>query len=161
MTIEVSLSTESIQRAIRELQTVQDNIEREMGEVIDTLTQEGADVARQAIGSMAAVDHVSIGNEGMIEVTGKGAVFQEFGAGQAVMPYLFENPDVKEAGVNPLLHYLVHGKKEGPFRETGINGSLFSDQCQCNCQRRRTCTKHGQQMEPQSSHGRLDSFFRH
>lgn len=93
MTIEVSLSTESIQRAIRELQTVQDNIEREMGEVIDTLTQEGADVARQAIGSMAAVDHVSIGNEGMIEVTGKGAVFQEFGAGDAVIAYQFENPE--------------------------------------------------------------------
>lgn len=113
MTIEVSLSTESIQRAIRELQTVQDNIEREMGEVIDTLTQEGADVARQAIGSMAAVDHVSIGNEGMIEVTGKGAVFQEFGAGQAVMPYLFENPEPVP----------VH---EGSYSETEGSGEYAS-----------------------------------
>ncbi len=27
--------------------------------------------------------------------------------------YLFDNPDVAAAGINPLLHYLRHGRSEG------------------------------------------------
>lgn len=43
--------------------------------------------------------------------------------------YLSENPDVKEAGMNPLYHYIMHGKKEGRSPKPAEEESLYMRWC--------------------------------
>src|SRR5690606_9099075 len=41
------------------------------------------------------------------------SLLRDPGPGFSTAQYLVANPDVKRAGVNPLWHYVVHGRKEG------------------------------------------------
>ncbi len=94
MTINIKLSTESISAAIRELETVQDNIERGTHTLVDILTQDGATVAQNMYGGMANVSTVVTEDEGIIIASGEAVGIAEFGAGDDVIPVWFENnPD--------------------------------------------------------------------
>ena len=86
MTINISLSTESIAAAIRQLRTVEENIRWGLSETIDILVKEGAQIAQAADGKMATVigqkdDELS----GRIIATGEAPIIAEFGAGYATM----------------------------------------------------------------------------
>jgi hypothetical protein len=36
--------------------------------------------------------------------------------------YLASNPDVAKAGINPFIHYLLHGREEGRLSEGRMSG---------------------------------------
>ena len=93
MTINISLDTGSIQRAISELQKVKDNIEYGLRQTIEILVQDGAMVAQSAYGGMANASGTMISETtGRIEATGQAAIIAEFGAGDATeVPTAFEN----------------------------------------------------------------------
>jgi len=92
VTIHISLSTESIDRAIRKLEEVKENLEEGLHEVVEILTNEGAEVAQAAYGDWG-VQATPITEEahGEIIVSGDMPLIAEFGAGQATMPVMFEN----------------------------------------------------------------------
>lgn len=97
MTINISLSTESIAAAIRQLRTVEENIRWGLSETIDILVKEGAQIAQAADGKMATVigqkdDELS----GKIIATGEAPIIAEFGAGYATMDF---HPFAKNAPV--------------------------------------------------------------
>ena len=92
MTINIQLSTESIAQAIRTLTQARDNLQLGLEETVDILTQEGADTARGSIHGMAEVSHHAEDAHGIIIVSGRAAVIQEFGAGDTtIKPTNFEN----------------------------------------------------------------------
>lgn len=102
MTINISLSTESIAAAIRQLRTVKENIRWGLSETIDILVKEGAQIAQAADGKMATVigqkdDELS----GKIIATGEAPIIAEFGAGYATMedhPFAGKAPVPIEVG---------------------------------------------------------------
>ncbi len=89
--IKVSLSTVSINDAIRRLNEIAMNLETGLEETISILATEGGEVAQSAYGGMASATGYSTGNYGVIISTGDNNVIAEFGAGQATMPVMFEN----------------------------------------------------------------------
>ena len=102
MTINISLSTESIAAAIRQLRTVEENLRWGLSETIDILVKEGAQIAQAADGKMATVigqkdDELS----GRIIATGEAPIIAEFGAGYATMedhPFAGKAPVPIEVG---------------------------------------------------------------
>ena len=102
MTINISLSTESIAAAIRQLRTVEENIRWGLSETIDILVKEGAQIAQAVDGKMATVigqkdDELS----GRIIATGEAPIIAEFGAGYATMeahPFAGKAPVPVEVG---------------------------------------------------------------
>lgn len=92
MTIKVSLSTESIEQAIRKLGEARDNLDIGVNETVAILTNEGAEIAQTAYGDWG-VQATPIPEEahGEIIVSGDMPLIAEFGAGQATMPVMFEN----------------------------------------------------------------------
>ena len=98
MTINISLSTESIRKAIRKLEQVKENLEIGLTETIDILTQEGAEIAQAADGSMATVTgHMEGETKGVITAGGEAPIIAEFGAGYATMEF---HPFAKQAPVD-------------------------------------------------------------
>ena len=95
MTINIKLSTESIDRAIEELERVRENILEGLKQTVEILVKEGATVAQIADGDMATVTGEMTGDtSGTISASGETAVIAEFGAGDATMEPGFENsPD--------------------------------------------------------------------
>lgn len=92
--ITFKLSTESIDRAILRLIEMQYNIESGVEQLVEILTEEGADVASASYGGMADVEAIAFGNEGVISASGEAVGFAEFGAGDDVIPVNFEgSPD--------------------------------------------------------------------
>ena len=91
ITIKVSLSTVSINDAIRRLNEIAMNLETGLEETIDILATEGGEVAQAAYGGMATARGYSTGNYGVVISTGENNLIAEFGAGQATMPVMFEN----------------------------------------------------------------------
>ncbi len=92
MTINVSLSTESIAQAIRKLEMVKENLEDGLSEAIEILTNEGAEIAQAAYGDWGVMATPITGEtHGEIIVFGDMPLIAEFGAGQATMPVMFEN----------------------------------------------------------------------
>ena len=91
ITINVSLSTVSINQAIKRLTEIAENLEIGLEETIDILASEGGEVAQSAYGGMATAYGYGQGTNGVIVSTGEGNVIAEFGAGQATMPVMFEN----------------------------------------------------------------------
>lgn len=86
MTINISLSTESINQAIARLRQAEENLRWGVSETIDTLVSDGADLAQDAYGSMAAAaPMMESETQGKIVVSGDAAVIAEFGAGYATM----------------------------------------------------------------------------
>lgn len=91
MKLKITLSTESIERAIGRLMEAQDNLEYGLEQTIDMLTAEGAAVAQGSYGGMASVGSESEGFHGTIRASGRAVPFAEFGAGDATIPVMFEN----------------------------------------------------------------------
>ena len=88
MIINVSLSTESIESAIRQLRTVKENIRWGLSETVDILLKEGAQIAQAADGSMAVVTpYKDDETSGRIIAAGEAPIIAEFGAGYATMEF--------------------------------------------------------------------------
>ena len=81
MTIQLSLSEASIERAIRRLIKVQENLQQGLEDTVDVLASEGGRVAQDSYGSMAVAYGVSSEGEGQIVSTGENNLIAEFGAG--------------------------------------------------------------------------------
>lgn len=97
MKINVSLSTKSIEDAIRKLQTAKDNLEYGLEQTLEILAKDGAIEANSAYGGMAkASDEKDSRFSTRINVTGDAVYIAEFGAGYATMEY---HPFAKNAGV--------------------------------------------------------------
>lgn len=90
-TIKVKLSVASIERAIRQLEDIQDNLQKGLEDTIDTLVEEGTEIAQVAYGGMAQVGGFSNGTQGRILSTGENNLIAEFGAGDGTIPVKFEN----------------------------------------------------------------------
>ena len=93
MTITISLSEESISRAVNELAFILENLESGVEEAVSIMTTEGAEVANGAYGGMAGAFGEANGMHGTINSVGDVNVIAEFGAGDAVIPpgAMFEN----------------------------------------------------------------------
>ena len=95
MRIRIDLSTDSINRAITELELFKENLDADLHQLVDILTREGAEVAQAAYGEWpVSVTPITEETTGTILVAGDMPLIAEFGAGQATMPVMFENsPD--------------------------------------------------------------------
>lgn len=91
MTIQISLSESSIERAIRRLERMQENLQQGLEETVDILAREGGQIAQAAYGDMAIANGYSAEGFGLIISTGENNLIAEFGAGQATMPVMFKN----------------------------------------------------------------------
>ena len=102
MTINISLSTESIAAAIRQLQTVKENLQWGLSEAVDILLKEGAQEAQISYGGMASVtESKDSETSGRITATGDAVIIAEFGAGYATMedhPFAGKAPVPIEVG---------------------------------------------------------------
>ena len=86
MTINISLSTESIQNAIDRLHVRLHHLEDDTEQLVDILTNEGAEVAQAAYGDWGVIAvPMSEGTEGNIVVYGDEPLIAEFGAGDATL----------------------------------------------------------------------------
>lgn len=92
MKIQISLSEASIERAIRRLTKVQENLQQGLEDTVDVLAREGGQIAQAAYGDMAIANGYSADGFGLIISTGENNLIAEFGAGQATMPVKFTNP---------------------------------------------------------------------
>lgn len=113
MTLNISLSTESIRQAIIELRKAQDNIRWGLNQTIDMLVKEGTEIAQSAAGSMAhVIGYMPDETEGMILETGEKALIAEFGAGYDTLDpsALFEN--MPETEVAPTSYSRLVGSGE-------------------------------------------------
>ena len=87
MNINISLSTESIEAAIKKLQDIKSNLEYDLFQTIQILAKDGADQAQMAYGSMAKVSDVVV-NDSEAKIVSSGgdqAIIAEFGAGYGTM----------------------------------------------------------------------------
>ena len=94
--IRIRLSQKSIQNAIRKLNTVNQNLRWSVGDIVETLVEDGAEIAQEAYGTMAnAVGYMEDETVGKIASTGEVNMIAEFGAGDDTDPATgFENkPD--------------------------------------------------------------------
>ena len=95
MNVTIDLSLESIQAAIRKLNTAKANLRWGVSELVDSLSSNAAEVANDAYGGMAnAVGYGEEETVGKVIATGAAVGFAEFGAGDTTMEVEFENnPD--------------------------------------------------------------------
>ena len=94
MKLEVDLLNEgSIQNLIGRISNIRENLEENVERLVEILTNEGAEVARAAYGNWPVeTTPLPDGTEGVINVAGDMPLIAEFGAGQATMPVMFDNP---------------------------------------------------------------------
>ena len=94
MKVRIRLSHKSILNAIHKLNTANQNLRWSVGDIAETLTQDGAMIAQEAYGDMAnVVGYMEDETVGKIATTGRSNIIAEFGAGDATIPgYGFENP---------------------------------------------------------------------
>lgn len=116
MNISISLSTQSINAAIRRLELVKDNIEAGLQQTIDILAKEGSIVAQMDDGSMANVTFVS-DSETQSRIVASGGdpmVIAEFGAGDATLSPsgFFENGSELDSEVFPGSYSLFKGSRD-------------------------------------------------
>lgn len=84
--IDILLSTESIEAALIELQTIKDILEIKTNETVEIIAREAEDVANSAYGNMVSAESEAHGNEAIVYVSGGDkAIIAEFGAGYATM----------------------------------------------------------------------------
>ena len=92
MTLNLSLSTESIESAIRQLQSMGEDLEDDVEQLVDILVTEGAEIAQSAYGEWdVQVVHDADNGTGTIMVAGDYPMIAEFGAGDATLSDGFEN----------------------------------------------------------------------
>lgn len=88
MTIDIELSTSSINRAISELQRIYNDFPDSVQQAVDVLAKDGAEEAKAAVGRMATVEAENVSQtEAKIVLSGRAAIISEFGAGYATMEY--------------------------------------------------------------------------
>ena len=113
MTINLSLSTESVAATIRELEYYRQELEHNVEQVVDILTNEGAAVAQAAYGNFG-VEAVPASGEGYGEITvvGDMPLIAEFGAGDWTFDpsTMFENAPGTD--VFPGSYSLLEGTQE-------------------------------------------------
>ena len=98
MNINMILSTESIHEAIVRLRQAEENLRWGVDQTVDTLVTDGAYMAQDAYGNMAAATAIMEDEgQGKIVVSGDAAVIAEFGAGYATME---DHPLAKNAPVD-------------------------------------------------------------
>ena len=88
MTITLKLSDEGIRSAIRQLEKVKEHLVWGLGDLVDILAKDGADMARDAYGNYNGVyvnDYKRNETEAVIATTGDANVIAEFGAGYATL----------------------------------------------------------------------------
>ena len=81
MKIQISLSEASIERAIRRLTKVQENLQQGLEDTVDILCREGGNVAQASYQGMAVAYGECYGTEGRIVSEGENNLIAEFGAG--------------------------------------------------------------------------------
>ena len=112
MNISVKLDTKSIQAAILKLNEISEKLNEGLKQTVEILMNEGTEIAQAAYGGMAeAVGMPESDTVATISaVGGDEAIIAEFGAGNAVIPSLFENPP--ETPIYPGSYSLLKGSKE-------------------------------------------------
>ena len=92
MNIHIDLSTESIQNAIHQLEDKKLRLDEDLEEVIEILTNDGAEQAQMGYGAwdVNVTTNVS-GTTGEISVKGDMPAIAEFGAGDLTAPIGFED----------------------------------------------------------------------
>lgn len=86
MKIKINLSERSIEAAIRKLEDAQKNLEYSLGQTVDMLVKEGAEIAQAADISMAVVfGYMDSESTGKIVAIGEAPIIAEFGAGDATL----------------------------------------------------------------------------
>ena len=92
MTINIDLSTESIENAIARLKVRKMHLEEDTEQLVEILTNDGAEIAQSAYGDYPVAVKTSIlETNGQIIVDGDMPLIAEFGAGDGVIPVKFEN----------------------------------------------------------------------
>lgn len=113
MTLNLSLSTESIDAAVRQLQSMGEDLEDDVEQFVEVMANEGAEVAQSAYGNWN-VQAVAIpdGTQAEIIVAGDMPLIAEFGAGDATLDpkTFFENSP--ETPVFPGSYSLFEGSRE-------------------------------------------------
>lgn len=118
MNINISLSTESIESAIRQLTRLEENFSEDSGKLVEILTQEAAEVAQSAYGEWnVATVPITFKNEGEIIVAGDNPAMAEFGAGNATLSPgdYFENGHALDSEVWPGSWSLYKGSMDYYF----------------------------------------------
>lgn len=113
MTINISLSVESINSAIARLAEMQEELEHGVEELVEILTNEGAEIAQATYGDWGvAVVPTTDGGHGEIDVVGDMPLIAEFGAGDATLGpgSFFENSP--STPVYPGSYSIEEGSKE-------------------------------------------------
>lgn len=132
-TIRIKLSTESIQKAISKLEDYKLQLDEDIEQIVEILTNDGAEQAQMGYGEWAvhAVPE-SEGNVGRIVVTGDMPAIAEFGAGDATAPIGFEDiPEDVRAGSYSEQHSRQYADKGvwffggEPYTEVPGRHSLF------------------------------------
>ena len=129
MTIHVELSEASIDNAIRKLEQYRDDLNERLGQVIEILTNEGAEVAEACYGEYpVGVTTAYADNHGTITVDGEMPLIAEFGAGDATLDpaAMFENTPTTD--VFPGSYSLEEGAKE--YWDTGrwhFGGRVYNE----------------------------------
>lgn len=89
MTISIGLSTGSINRAIRKLQGIKDNLTADAQNIVEILSEEGAMRARIAYGSMSTAKAETVSETQAVIIADAGdkdaTIIAEFGAGYGTM----------------------------------------------------------------------------
>lgn len=89
MTIDITLSDASINRAIRKIEEAIENLQYGANDFVEVLAHNGAEVAQSAYGKMATaqMQPVSMTEAEIVVSGGDKAIIAEFGAGYATMEY--------------------------------------------------------------------------
>lgn len=125
MTIHLSLSTESINAAIRKLADVQETLDNGTEQLVEILTNEGAEIAQAAYGSMAVASGEPNGKTGVITGDGDDVLIAEFGAGDGVIPVKFENSPMTPVYAGSYSEQ--HAKQYSRWGFWYFGGQVYSD----------------------------------
>ena len=124
MNISIDLSEHGIEVVASALEQVLRNIEDGIDTTVDVLTREGAEIAQNADGDMATITMTRPDSmTGVIEASGKEAIFAEFGAGDDTMTSIpFENAPPVEVYPGSYSELVGSGKyaREGYWYYRGV-----------------------------------------
>lgn len=115
MNITLSLSSGSIESAIRSLQQAKDDFSHDVEQTLDVIAKDAAEVAQSIDGSMASVDGMAISEteSKVIASGGDSMIIAEFGAGNATLdPGAFFETSELDSWVFPGSYSLFKGTME-------------------------------------------------
>lgn len=125
MKIDISLDTASIENAIARLQVRKTHLEEDTEQLVDILTEEGAEIAQAAYGDWGVqATPAAEGTQGTITVSGHYPAIAEFGAGDGVISGKFENePEEIRSGS----YSEEHAKQYSRWGFWYFGGQVYSD----------------------------------